>query len=127
MPVIAVNALDDPFIAEHSLPRQQDVGATAPVRLVYHQHGGHCGFIGHEHERRYHLFDGADLGSTRNSGGQVSSRSSDAQLDDLSPITVVPPHGWLAEELARGLQHVDREVRRAEGSKETTYGAVSSG
>lgn len=44
VPALVVNALDDPFINERGLPAPADVGA-APVRLVYHAHGGHCGFI----------------------------------------------------------------------------------
>jgi predicted alpha/beta-fold hydrolase len=44
VPALVVNALDDPFINEEGLPAQADVGA-APLRLVYHKHGGHCGFI----------------------------------------------------------------------------------
>jgi len=44
VPALVVNALDDPFIDARGLPAQGDVG-DAPVRLVYHKHGGHCGFI----------------------------------------------------------------------------------
>jgi uncharacterized protein len=47
VPTIAINALDDPFIDEHSLPTVDDIG-DAPVRLVYHSHGGHCGFMSNE-------------------------------------------------------------------------------
>ena len=45
VPTIAVNARDDPFIEESSLPSEEDV-KTAPVRLIYTDQGGHCGFIG---------------------------------------------------------------------------------
>lgn len=44
VPTFVTNALDDPFINEVGLPAQSDVG-EAPVRLMYHSHGGHCGFI----------------------------------------------------------------------------------
>jgi predicted alpha/beta-fold hydrolase len=46
VPAISINALDDPFIDEDSLPTQEqiDSASEAPVRLVYHSHGGHCGF-----------------------------------------------------------------------------------
>lgn len=44
-PTLALNARDDPFIEESSLPTRQDVGEEAPVRLVYTDHGGHCGFL----------------------------------------------------------------------------------
>ncbi|RYY88321.1 alpha/beta fold hydrolase [archaeon] len=43
VPVLAINAIDDPFIESSSLPTEKDV-KDAPVRLVYHPHGGHCGF-----------------------------------------------------------------------------------
>ena len=32
-------------ISESSLPTTEDVGPAAPVRLIYHDYGGHCGFI----------------------------------------------------------------------------------
>jgi predicted alpha/beta-fold hydrolase len=44
VPTIAINARDDPFIEESSLPTENDIG-DAPVRLIYHDHGGHCGFL----------------------------------------------------------------------------------
>ena len=48
-PTLAINARDDPFIEESSLPTRVDVG-EAPVRLVYTDHGGHCGFLANELE-----------------------------------------------------------------------------
>ena len=45
VPTLVVNAIDDPFINEAGLPTARDVGDEAPVRLVYHPHGGHCGFL----------------------------------------------------------------------------------
>eukprot|EP00903_Cladosiphon_okamuranus_P020831 g19131.t1 len=44
VPLIVVNAKDDPFIDSDSLPEQERV-EDAPVRLEYHTYGGHCGFI----------------------------------------------------------------------------------
>jgi predicted alpha/beta-fold hydrolase len=44
VPTIAINACDDPFIDEGSLPTSADIG-EAPVRCIYHEYGGHCGFI----------------------------------------------------------------------------------
>ncbi|CEM18440.1 unnamed protein product [Vitrella brassicaformis CCMP3155] len=52
-PYMAINARDDPFVDDESLPQERhvdhvakqhtdDVGA--PVRLVYTEKGGHCGF-----------------------------------------------------------------------------------
>eukprot|EP01039_Chlorochromonas_danica_P011542 gene11542-12923_t len=43
VPVVAINAIDDPFIEASSLPTEADVQG-APVRLIYHPYGGHCGF-----------------------------------------------------------------------------------
>lgn len=43
MPTVAINAIDDPFIESSSLPTEEHVQG-APVRLIYHQYGGHCGF-----------------------------------------------------------------------------------
>ena len=51
MPVLALNALDDPFVDPRSLPLPGptgDFGSQAPVRLVVHAHGGHCGFVSAE-------------------------------------------------------------------------------
>jgi len=42
-PTIAINARDDPFIEESSLPTQEDI-KSAPVKLFYTEEGGHCGF-----------------------------------------------------------------------------------
>ncbi len=44
VPTIVINALDDPFVEESSLPTLADIGPTAPVRVIYHAYGGHCGF-----------------------------------------------------------------------------------
>jgi uncharacterized protein len=49
VPTVAINARDDPFIEESSLPTRIDVG-EAPVRLIYVDHGGHCGFIANKLE-----------------------------------------------------------------------------
>ena len=42
VPLMVVNAKDDPFIDGDSLPEQDRV-EDAPVRLEYHTYGGHCG------------------------------------------------------------------------------------
>ena len=76
MPAIAINARDDPFVEESSLPETSDLliegssGLTAPVRLIYTEKGGHCGFMSS-------FFN-----------------------------TSVPSHGWLAEELSRAIMHI---------------------
>ena len=72
VPTVVINARDDPFIDERSLPTETEhIGKDAPVRLVYHEQGGHCGFLAHR-----------------------------------------PPssHGWMAEELAKVLMHIDTEL-----------------
>jgi predicted alpha/beta-fold hydrolase len=74
VPTFAINAIDDPFIDERALPTPADVG-DAPVRLIYHAHGGHCGF----------------------STDQMSIEA------DAPPV---PAHGWIAEEIARCLEHI---------------------
>lgn len=45
VPTLVINAIDDPFINDLGLPKQEDIGPDVPVRLVCHEHGGHCGFI----------------------------------------------------------------------------------
>ena len=49
VPLITINARDDPFIDAPSLPREdrRDIG-DAPIRLCYTNHGGHCGFLSRE-------------------------------------------------------------------------------
>lgn len=81
VPVVAINAVDDPFIDDKSLPEEADVQG-APVRLVYHAHGGHCGF------------------ATRRMNSSSRSSSSTSGGGDR-----VPRHGWLGEELSRALSH----------------------
>ena len=78
VPAVAINARDDPFIEVASLPSAEDVGDTAPVRLIYPKHGGHCGF---HTAQQYMGYEGGENAP-------------------------VPAHGWLAEELARFLDHV---------------------
>lgn len=48
VPTIVINALDDPFMDRASLPGAADIGPDAPVRLIYHEYGGHCGFMSAE-------------------------------------------------------------------------------
>lgn len=78
VPAIAINAIDDPLIDASSLPTEAiDVG-DAPVRLIYHPQGGHCGFD-------------AEPGVSYPHGPSDT-----------------PQHGWMAEELARALDHIHR-------------------
>jgi len=50
VPTICINARDDPFVEESSLPTELDV-QDAPVRLIYTTHGGHCGFVAQDNEK----------------------------------------------------------------------------
>lgn len=51
VPTLLINALDDPFFAHYDdpslLPSELDI-KDAPVRLIVHKHGGHCGFFNAE-------------------------------------------------------------------------------
>lgn len=51
VPTLIINARDDPFYAHahdgKTLPTAQDIG-DAPVKLVLHEHGGHCGFFNYD-------------------------------------------------------------------------------
>lgn len=62
VPVIAINAIDDPFIEETSLPTEEDIGEEAPVRLILHEKGGHCGFLAREEDRAAHGWLAEELG-----------------------------------------------------------------
>lgn len=104
VPTIAMNARDDPFFDEDALPCPvQDVGDLAPVRMIYHDYGGHCGFYT---QQKYMGYD-----------QQSISTSSSCIIDqDIPPhydvdiecnYAKVPAHGWLAEELARILEYFD--------------------
>jgi predicted alpha/beta-fold hydrolase len=48
IPSIVINARDDPFIEETSLPSNNDIGPNTPLRIIYHDYGGHCGFKAHD-------------------------------------------------------------------------------
>ncbi|CAN0041804.1 unnamed protein product [Pylaiella littoralis] len=44
VPFLAVQAINDPFMDPAKLPTLEDLQG-APVRLSYHEHGGHCAFL----------------------------------------------------------------------------------
>jgi predicted alpha/beta-fold hydrolase len=44
VPLLAIQAIDDPFIESSTLPTEKDLQG-APVILRYHDYGGHCGFV----------------------------------------------------------------------------------
>ena len=84
VPAFAINARDDPFIQEDSLPTAEDVGDVAPARLIYHDHGGHCGFYTDQATMKY---------------------EGEEQLV-VPSAAAVPAHGWIAEELSRCIDHI---------------------
>lgn len=45
VPSICINAKDDPFIPADTLPDPEEDVEGAPVRLLYTDHGGHCGYL----------------------------------------------------------------------------------
>jgi len=45
VPTVVINAIDDPFVEETGLPSEEEDVKGAPVRLIYHAFGGHCGFM----------------------------------------------------------------------------------
>jgi predicted alpha/beta-fold hydrolase len=92
VPVVTINALDDPFIDEHSLPCEEDCRG-APVQLVYQQHGGHCGFLGAAKEPQ-------PVGVRQ--GGRERSASA---------------HGYLASEAARAIAHIERLWQQEEDTQ----------
>lgn len=130
VPVVAINARDDPFIEESSLPTALDVGEVAPVRLIYHDYGGHCGFSTNQRYMGYEASSssatvvaaGGGVAGTLKAGAADSSAADGG--DDVSATTaattsvavatvdvqLVPPHGWLAEELSRFLSHVKENM-----------------
>lgn len=127
VPTIAINALDDPFIEETTLPTLDDIGEEAPVRLIYHTDGGHCGFYAHPHSF-LHPSVQASKQNTSNLTTSVSATSleeSDSLItvhdskDILSPLTEeemdvlrqsIPSHGWLADEMERAISHIHDKV-----------------
>jgi predicted alpha/beta-fold hydrolase len=53
VPTIVINAHDDPFFDRNATATEADIG-LAPIRLIYHEHGGHCGFVsGDENTERH--------------------------------------------------------------------------
>ena len=98
VPVVAINAIDDPFILESTLPTAEDVGEIAPVRLIYHSHGGHCGF--YTSQAMMGLPNSSDSDSDR------ISTSNSVSVGVVEEDYPVPGHGWLAEELARAINHI---------------------
>ena len=90
VPHYILNALDDPFIDRASLPQVDDVGAGT-VRLRYTQHGGHCGYV-------------VGLQSLSVCWRAIWSKVLQGRRVEAAASA---PNGYLPEELARFLAHVD--------------------
>lgn len=93
VPAISINARDDPFIREDLLPTCNDIGPDAPVRTIYHEHGGHGGFA-YENKKSYQYFGSANT-PLSNQEEQISSKH-----------FKIPEYGWLAHEMARAVDHI---------------------
>jgi hypothetical protein len=115
VPSIAINAVDDPFIEENSLPTEADHVKGAPVRLIYQDYGGHCGFLASNNSyiscfptRREGIFDSnsCDASCCNQFRSGKSSVKDDASQESLSPPPQPPDHGWLADEMCRALNHI---------------------
>lgn len=101
VPTMVLNARDDPFIDEATLPTEAEVDG-APVKLVYTQHGGHCGFIG--------------------ARAPVVDYAVNEEAEVLAPGRL----DWLMEELARFVQHADVKFGAgAAAAASTTASAVT--
>jgi len=89
VPVLAVNAKDDPFFhpfmsttnnsCDSSLYNGNNTSAPNPLRLYQPDHGGHCGFMFHQDET-------------------------------ITNINVIPTTSWLGNELSRFIDHVDTQL-----------------
>lgn len=97
VPSIAVNAVDDPFIEASSLPGEADVGA-APVRLIYHEKGGHCGFVSRDNEHP-HGWLAEELGRALKhiDTGVREAISTDGRLSDISKNIQLTSHSATTE------------------------------
>jgi len=99
VPVVSINAKDDPFIPEKTLPDPVKDVENAPVRLIYTQHGGHCGFVASPRSRQQQASTPVNAGS-----GLVATeaRKDISGNDDR----------WIAVEMARALKHIHTESER---------------
>lgn len=114
VPTIAFNAIDDPFIESGSLPTEAEhVGEEAPVRLIYHANGGHCGF----YTSRILLPKSKVVSSSTDTEKAISEVLDTTNYKQEYDVQPVPKHGWLAEEAARCLDHI-RQMRQPSSTTE---------
>jgi hypothetical protein len=101
-PLFILNSRDDPFFDSATLPSAADVG-HGTVRIDYEEHGGHCGFVLSENIRFYPM---TYLDQVR------ANSAADGTRGVLQPLRFTgtkgrAPNGYLAEQLARALEHLD--------------------
>ncbi|CAM9540525.1 unnamed protein product [Choristocarpus tenellus] len=102
VPLVVVNARDDPFIDGGALPSEEKVG-DAPVRLIYHDYGGHCGFMtGSSPKLAPSVFN-------RRKSSSPQSEGDDQEWDDPLKSTSKEKRGerWLPIELTRFIEHLE--------------------
>lgn len=108
VPAICISAKDDPFIPEYTLPHPTDDVKGAPVRLIYHENGGHCGFIAKP----------GSHGSVVEQQQEQKQEQEQAQLVASSSTTSAPTakgdadDRWIAVEMARAMRHIHSEGER---------------
>eukprot|EP00600_Ochromonadales_sp_CCMP1393_P007452 CAMPEP_0174963448 /NCGR_PEP_ID=MMETSP0004_2-20121128/5336_1 /TAXON_ID=420556 /ORGANISM="Ochromonas sp., Strain CCMP1393" /LENGTH=400 /DNA_ID=CAMNT_0016212075 /DNA_START=151 /DNA_END=1353 /DNA_ORIENTATION=- len=108
VPAVAINARDDPFIEVTSLPTEaEDVGEIAPVRLIYHDHGGHCGFFTRQPTMLGLSSSYSNIDNPSSAAGTADGATKIMVNDDKEYTEIpIPAHGWLAEELSRAIHHI---------------------
>jgi len=97
VPVVSINAKDDPFIPEKTLPDPVKDVHGAPVRLIHIPHGGHCGFVASPRSRQ------ADTPTTAGDGLVSKEARKDLKGND---------DRWIAVEMARALKHIHTESEK---------------
>jgi len=104
VPVVSINAKDDPFIPEKTLPDPvADVG-EAPVRLIYTKHGGHCGFVASARTRQAaEVVDTTTLVPDKGAILATKAKKTTSSGND---------DRWIAVEMARALKHIHTESER---------------
>ena len=113
-PLFILNSRDDPFFDSATLPSAADVG-HGTVRIDYEEHGGHCGFVLSENIRFYPITYVDKVRAVPCRTASVLHRTNnaaDGTRGVLQPLQFTgtkgrAPNGYLAEQLARALEHLD--------------------